>query len=108
MITITCEDLYTFYADMWNNAEQTGGRSRYFRPLSCWLFGCTYKELPEYMKSEYNRGRIILYPLFPGNNTEDMCDKETAISRIKKPPKKEKGFWSSLIRGLGFKEKDDG
>lgn len=70
MITITQECLYDFMADLWNGAEQTCGNSRFLRGLGCWLTSCTYKNLPKYMKSEYDRGRIIIYPGFP----ELVCD----------------------------------
>jgi len=78
------EHLYNFFAEMWNNAEQTGGNSRYFRPLNCWFESRTYDELPEYMKSEYDRGRIIIYPLFPKNNYEDMGTdrKDAALEKL--------------------------
>lgn len=71
MITITQENLYDFMADLWNGAEQTCGNSRFLRSLSCWLESCSYKELPKYMKDEYDRGRVIIYPKFP----KLACDK---------------------------------
>ena len=66
------EDLHNFLADLWNSGEETGGNSRFYRPLSCWLESCTYEELPAYMKQEYDRGRILIYPLFPKRASEDM------------------------------------
>lgn len=72
MITITQENLYDFMADLWNDAELTGGNSRFLRSLSCWLESCTYKELPKYMKDEYDRGRVIIYPEFPKLACDDM------------------------------------
>ena len=71
MITITQENLYDFMADLWNGAEQTCGNSRFLRSLGCWLESCSYKELPKYMKDEYDRGRVIIYPKFP----KSVCDK---------------------------------
>ena len=95
-----CDELYEYLTDLWNSAEETGGNSRYYRPFNCWLESCTYKELPDYMKSEYDRGRIIIYPLFPKNKCEDMTrgermasykklhkekdEKEKALTRLKR------------------------
>jgi len=31
--TGTHENLHNFLVDLWNDAEETGGNSRYFRPL---------------------------------------------------------------------------
>ena len=71
MIT-TQGNLYDFMADLWNSAEQTCGNSRFLRNLSCWLVSCTYKELPKYMKDEYDRGRVIIYPKFPKLACDNM------------------------------------
>ena len=75
MITVgthTC--LHNFMADLWNSSEETCGGSRFCRPLSCWLEcgDITYKKLPKYMKSEYDKGRVILYPKFPEYSFRDM------------------------------------
>lgn len=92
----THEDLHNFFADLWNSAEETMGNSRFFRPLSCWLESCTYEELPEYMKSEYNRGRIIIYPLFPQNKWEDMgYDRTKSLLQIKEKIKTRPKSWLS-------------
>lgn len=68
----THTNLHNFFADIWNSAEQTCGNSRFFRPLSCWLETCSYKELPKYMKDEYDRGRVIIYPEFPKYAHKEM------------------------------------
>lgn len=89
-MVIIHEDLHNFLADLWNSAEETGGNNRFFRPLSCWLESCTYDELPDYMKSEYDRGRIIIYPLFPKNKCKDMgYDRKVVLNQIKKSQKKQ-------------------
>jgi hypothetical protein len=69
---IAQENLYDFMAELWNNAKQTGGNSRFLHSLSCWLESCPYKELPKYMKDEYDRGRIIIYPKFPKRASVNM------------------------------------
>lgn len=72
MITITQENLYDFMADLWNNAEQTCGNSRFLHSLSCWLESCKYKELPKCMKDEYDKGRVLIYPKFPKLACDNM------------------------------------
>ncbi len=69
IITHLC--LHNFMAELWNSAEQTCGRNRFLRPLSCWLER-NYEDMPKCMKQEYDRGRIIIYPHFPKHNWEDM------------------------------------
>lgn len=97
MITIVHKDLHNFFADLWNDAQETGGNSRFFRPLSCWLESCTYEELPEYMKSEYDVGRIIIYPLFPKFASEEMgYDRAEALKKRRKPTKR-KGWLRKCI-----------
>ena len=61
---ITQTSLYNFYAELWNSAEQTCGCSTYLSCLNCWLER-DYKTLPNYMKEEYKRGRVIIYTLIP-------------------------------------------
>ena len=56
MINLTQDNLHNFMADLWNGAVQTCGNSRFLNGLSCWLESCSYEELPNYMKSEYDRG----------------------------------------------------
>ncbi len=68
---ITQINLHNFYAELWNSAEQTCGNSRYLYALNCWLIK-DYKTLPNYMKEEYKRGRVIIYPLFPEYCYKDM------------------------------------
>lgn len=77
MITITQENLYDFMSDLWNGAEQTCGNSRFLHSLGCWLESCSYKELPKYMKDEYDRGRVIIYPKFPKLAGDNMEKKST-------------------------------
>ena len=71
---ITHECLHNFMADLWNGAIETGGPSRFLHALSCWLEAgdMTYKRLPKYMQSEYDRGRVIIYPGFPKYTYQDM------------------------------------
>lgn len=66
--------LSNFLADLWNNSAQTGGNSRFNHQHSCWLEAgtMTYKKLPNYMKSEYDRGRVLIYPKFPEYCFQDM------------------------------------
>ena len=65
---------YNFLADIWNNSVQTGSCSRFNYEHSCWLVvgTMTYKKLPRYMKDEYARGRVLIYPRFPEYSHQDM------------------------------------
>lgn len=81
MITITQESLYDFMADLWNGAEQTCGNSRFLQGLSCWLESRSYKELPKYMKSEYDKGRVIIYPKFPKRASTKM-EKKSVLNLL--------------------------
>ncbi len=93
------EDLHNLYADLWNSAVETGGNSRFLYSLSCWLESCAYEDLPKYMKSEYDRGRVIIYPLFPKYSNENMgYKKEKTLSQIKKRDEEQKGLWLSIKR----------
>ncbi len=64
-------NLHDFYAELWNSAEQTCGNSRWLKSLDCWLWR-SLSDLPKYMRAEYDRGRIIIYPLFPEFCYKDM------------------------------------
>ncbi len=93
-MVITHNSLYEFYAELWNSAQQTGGNSRYLRALDCWLM---HKEnLPEYMLSEYKRGRIIIYPKFPEYCCQKMECPEPKRIDITKKPSKLKRIWNII------------
>lgn len=93
------EDLHNFLADLWNASVPTGGNSRFSHPLSCWLSNCKYEELADYMKEEYDRGRVLLYPLFPENHIgwnkcEDMSyDRIKAMAQRKPKQATKKRCW---------------
>ena len=89
---ITRGNLYEFYADLWNSAQQTCGNSHYLPALSCWLER-SYDNLPKYMISEYENGRIIIYPKFP-----EFCYQEM---KIPEPPK----IITIIDRNIGKKSK---
>ena len=80
MVTTTMKfNLHNFYAEMWNEAEITGGNSRYFRPLGCWLQRKVvqvtkrrFRRDREHIDREYGDGRVVVYPFFPKNPREDM------------------------------------
>ena len=100
------EDLHNLFADLWNSAEQTGGNSRFLYSISCWLESCTYEDLPDYMKREYDRGRIIIYPLFPKYAYEDMgYDRRATLSQIEKRGKEQKGLWAAFKQRFSNSEK---
>jgi hypothetical protein len=61
VITYTLRE---FLISVWNDAEQTCGNSRYHRGLDCWLMK-SKKNIPKYLKHEYQSGRILVSDIFP-------------------------------------------
>jgi len=91
-------DLHDVLADLWNDSVETGGNSRFCYKLNCWLERCPYEDLPEYMKTEYKRGRILTYPLFPAFCYEEMgYDRKETLAQLKPKEPKKQSWWKKLF-----------